>query len=490
MVQCALEAFDIDKCPPYVAVSYTWGPPDVCETVMVNGSPLQVRENLHAVLSVLRTRVSTGFSEDPARENKLMGEYFWVDAICINQNDVHERGHQVNLMAQIFSKASCAVAWLGPESRNSRLAIHAIRTGNPRKVHQIQVDHQVYVNKYCQDRHEIQSALVSLLARPYWRRMWVVQEFALPKNLLLLCGRRGVWWEKLLKIVSKGRGELQSFGIEDEEGPLAGWWTLGNARNYWQVTLGDTVLGAKTLDQLLEAFYRSECSDPRDRVYALLSLVKASSDTSSVPLRADYTITTCQLYYRVLGHLRASSSPSDSVAWTRFRTVLAEALEIPRADETFTLNETLYDIAELVRDKRLVRHRQSKQYMGTLIQQYYHAFHVLNAANQEQACELVLRHFESFPRDDDPEAWQNFEKIVQIVKQCITVPDSTSAFNASQVHQQAVSVSLRRLAREELGCEYDSDSTASEPPGTPTWRKLRSFTVPLSPSSGRRAFSP
>ncbi|PSR76486.1 heterokaryon incompatibility protein-domain-containing protein, partial [Coniella lustricola] len=179
LIQCTLESFDIEKCPPYVAVSYTWGPPDVCETVMVNGSPLRVRENLHAVLSILRSRLSTGFSEDPIRENKLMGDYFWVDAVCINQKDVHERGHQVNLMAQIFSTASCAVAWLGPESRNSALAINAIRTGNPRKVHQIQVDHRVYVNQYSRDRHEIQSALVSLLARPYWRRVWVIQEFAL-----------------------------------------------------------------------------------------------------------------------------------------------------------------------------------------------------------------------------------------------------------------------------------------------------------------------
>ncbi|KAF3766450.1 heterokaryon incompatibility, partial [Cryphonectria parasitica EP155] len=184
-IQCTLETFDIGQCPPYVALSYTWGPPEVCETVIINGRPMQVRENLHAVLSVLRNKGNTCFSEDATRERNLVRQHFWIDAICINQQDLHERGHQVDLMAPIFSQAACVIAWLGPESRDSALAINVIRTGNPRTVDEVQVDQKVYVNEYSRDRHRIRSALFSLLARPYWRRMWIVQEFTLPRNLLL-----------------------------------------------------------------------------------------------------------------------------------------------------------------------------------------------------------------------------------------------------------------------------------------------------------------
>jgi hypothetical protein len=37
---------------------------------------------------------------------------FWIDAICINQNDDIEKGHQVNNMRRIYSNATDVWAWL------------------------------------------------------------------------------------------------------------------------------------------------------------------------------------------------------------------------------------------------------------------------------------------------------------------------------------------------------------------------------------------
>lgn len=71
-------------------------------TVLVNGSPMQIRENLHALLSVLDGRSADCLSDDPARETGLLSHHFWADAICINQEDLHERGLQVNLMGPIL----------------------------------------------------------------------------------------------------------------------------------------------------------------------------------------------------------------------------------------------------------------------------------------------------------------------------------------------------------------------------------------------------
>lgn len=55
-------------------------------------------------------------SDDEQNEGKG-ARFFWVDAICINQNDLEERSAQVQIMPQIYSKASCVIVWLGDDSQ-------------------------------------------------------------------------------------------------------------------------------------------------------------------------------------------------------------------------------------------------------------------------------------------------------------------------------------------------------------------------------------
>jgi len=47
----------------------------------------------------------------------------WIDAICINQNDISERNNQVRQMGAIYSQASQVVVWLGEETGDSGRAI-------------------------------------------------------------------------------------------------------------------------------------------------------------------------------------------------------------------------------------------------------------------------------------------------------------------------------------------------------------------------------
>jgi len=52
---------------------------------------------------------------------------FWIDAICINQNDDIEKGHQVASMAKIYAKVSGVIVWFGEAADDSDRAIRAIR---------------------------------------------------------------------------------------------------------------------------------------------------------------------------------------------------------------------------------------------------------------------------------------------------------------------------------------------------------------------------
>ena len=86
-----------DDTIPYDALSYTRGGTQKTSRVKVNGEYLDVTENLHSALQHLRS------------EN--VDKTLWVDAICIDQNNERERGHQVQQMCKIYSQAEAVIVW-------------------------------------------------------------------------------------------------------------------------------------------------------------------------------------------------------------------------------------------------------------------------------------------------------------------------------------------------------------------------------------------
>ncbi|KAF2849759.1 hypothetical protein T440DRAFT_368225, partial [Plenodomus tracheiphilus IPT5] len=88
------------SCPAYTALSYVWGNMRTLLPVHMNGRRVHITPNLHEALVHLRV-VKPG----PV--------YWWIDALCMNQQDTRERGHQVNQMRQIYSDAEEVVSWLG-----------------------------------------------------------------------------------------------------------------------------------------------------------------------------------------------------------------------------------------------------------------------------------------------------------------------------------------------------------------------------------------
>lgn len=100
-IECTLSPANLDERPSYAALSYEWGLATVascCEHITLNGRDYPVRKNLWLALYHLRL-------EDCRRT-------IWVDSLCINQEDVRERNHQVALMGRIYSQASSVIAWL------------------------------------------------------------------------------------------------------------------------------------------------------------------------------------------------------------------------------------------------------------------------------------------------------------------------------------------------------------------------------------------
>lgn len=97
----------------YHALSYTWGGMNKPHSISINNKNLAITENLHAALLSLRDR--------------SFEQILWIDAICIDQENLEERGLQVQLMAKIYSKATRVIVWLGETADNSDTALETLR---------------------------------------------------------------------------------------------------------------------------------------------------------------------------------------------------------------------------------------------------------------------------------------------------------------------------------------------------------------------------
>jgi hypothetical protein len=86
-LHCELEYSSLDHNPIYEALSYTWGDASIKLSILCGNNPFPVTSNLHEALLRLR-------SEKEARK-------VWIDAICINQDDIAERNAQVALMGDM-----------------------------------------------------------------------------------------------------------------------------------------------------------------------------------------------------------------------------------------------------------------------------------------------------------------------------------------------------------------------------------------------------
>jgi len=105
-VVCAMSVWPLESAPPYSAISYTWGDPALTTSITIDGRTMVVRQNGEYALQ-----------QTFAIEKKK--KYVWVDAVCIDQTNVEERGHQVAIMGQLYRRAAQVFACVGLHADDS-----------------------------------------------------------------------------------------------------------------------------------------------------------------------------------------------------------------------------------------------------------------------------------------------------------------------------------------------------------------------------------
>lgn len=305
------------NAPAFTPVSYTWGREDPTSAMYLIGlgpasdgagfRRFAVRPNLESMLLRFRDR-----------ENISL---LWVDAICINQADDAEKAHQVRHMDQVY-RGRAARIWLGDRSETSDEALDFIDEWKNRPAAG-DGSGKEFVDASAK-RTSAWRALWDLICRPWFSRRWIVQEFVLSGYKHAYLGERDFPVDDLMPLVAQmdrfGRhleGGLtrenrpaEDDAAADKKPVIAGVTPdrLESLKHLTSIAAASDRGEELTLEMLLDGFVSFESYDPRDGVYAFLSMASDARDW--VP---DYSAATTagDVYARATWQVMRTSGSAD-----------------------------------------------------------------------------------------------------------------------------------------------------------------------------------
>ena len=287
-----------DTYPVFKALSYCWGSATPAGRIILNGSIVNVRPNLECALRYLR--------------DQSHGVELWVDALCINQDDWDERSSQVQLMDSMYSDAEEVVVWLGDASHDSKAAIGLIEKWSEWFVYKGRGDEQAAFSvaedlPFAFNPSAIE-AISNLLSRPYWERVWVIQEVACAKEVVVMCGNERLAFDHLENASDAWTRVSDSLHARSEY--LSQYMLLHSLRqqNLQQMIQLRKFRVLSYLDwdrppapflEVLESCRHLKCSDSRDKIYGFLALGGPHTKRFTAIASPDYKKSTEEVYCEV-----------------------------------------------------------------------------------------------------------------------------------------------------------------------------------------------
>jgi hypothetical protein len=313
-IQATLSVCDLDEKPAYIALSYTWDKGGQKRNIDIQGTKFSVGEGLWNFLQQYRKKeyLRHCSERDPSPVRPL-----WIDAIVIDQSNMTERSHQVSLMRDLYTGAESVIVWLGLATGTEDLAFMLARRPNLFRIEDFHV------------------ALTDVLNKPYWGRVWVVQEFVLAQRVDIWCGDlsvdaaivENIWKDGLTStpVVSASRQ------IYNSRGYLLFKYRreFKHTKHYKREVLGRrnsrTLKATFRLRDLLQAFASSQSTVEHDRVYGFLGV---ASKGRGEKIQPDYSKSPVELLVDVLRNQCHSDQKGGDKDDFRFLAYLMQALNV------------------------------------------------------------------------------------------------------------------------------------------------------------------
>ncbi|KAG6355501.1 hypothetical protein INS49_003463 [Diaporthe citri] len=244
--------------PKYTAISYTWGDPNLIAVILVNGKRMEVRRNCEDVI------------RQPCR---IKGGFFWIDAICINQADNHEKSFQVANMGEVFRDALGTLAFVGRHENNSEILFKKLRRHKSfwKSLDVYSQPHPWPESMRDSTITELCNAFGMFLKRPYFQRVWICQELCFGRDIQVCCKDMHAELSFLWKLYQASESwNLSSISLP-ENIKWKDFTAMLNVRSLLEY--GVTPMSRGTLRQMTIVAGRLQSEDLRDRVFGVLAMI-------------------------------------------------------------------------------------------------------------------------------------------------------------------------------------------------------------------------
>ncbi|KAK0108235.1 hypothetical protein ONS95_003054 [Cadophora gregata] len=280
-LECTFSVVSLIDRPEFVALSYTWGENAFTETLVCGEGNLKITKNLHAALIQFRR---------PDRPLTI-----WADAVCINQADDAEKSLQIPLMADIYGQATEVLIWLGEETEGTRDVMLYLK-----RIGQKFVDRGGDILEPREERSPENDALWKDLiedpnlektnmiwTRPWFSRIWIIQELALAHRAIVHCGNASLDWDVLFaacKALGRAATDGSHFWNQTANQPrrframtTLNVWKLADIRNSMR---HQAIVTSEQILECLDAARNFHCRDPKDKVFGLSSILNRGTEVA------------------------------------------------------------------------------------------------------------------------------------------------------------------------------------------------------------------
>ncbi|KAF2160780.1 hypothetical protein M409DRAFT_28663 [Zasmidium cellare ATCC 36951] len=265
---CCLSTHKLSSFPNedgYAAVSYTWKSHAQRWNFGLDHASVEVQGQVFPaaarVAPMLASLYESGFRN------------VWIDALCINQLDVSERSNQVARMRQIYSNASQVVVFLGSGSPNTDALFDFLNHGSIKGLRMSSAE---------------LSGLLEVVSNPYWQRAWIIQEVAVARSVVLICGAKRTSWDRLVH--SMARWDVSEWARPISSGSDFPGREIRMIDNFRTERHGSLI-------EVLQKTRSSKASNALDVIYAKLGL---ANDASTLVSRVTYSIDASTLFKSIV----------------------------------------------------------------------------------------------------------------------------------------------------------------------------------------------
>jgi hypothetical protein len=253
----------------FAALSYVWGDPKDCGTIVIEGVSRIVTHNLLIALERIDKILESNVELDICGPMLL-----WADQLCIDQSNIEERSSQVSMMGSIYSSAEYLFACLGDSDTAADVAFmvdqvaHRIEKDTARyhgllKIPALGADQLAPYSQFNW------TAFHDMLLLPYFSRVWIIQEIGLARRGIVLYGDYHFALDRLMLLLAWL--SHPGYRIRQLHG-LSGWTTHQIWVSFDAKSRDDAgaCMSFDFVDLLSHVSCRYKATDPRDHIFGLL----------------------------------------------------------------------------------------------------------------------------------------------------------------------------------------------------------------------------